>query len=92
MFNVICMDDAPVVHSFLLFVNSTVCFTLGRNICIRSPGQNWDEPRNVYFTWAIPLFEFSSTFGNPGVICCSVMFWCYSVMKLDRDFVKLLEG
>lgn len=38
MFNVICMGDAPLFHSFLKFVNSTVCFILGRNICIISPG------------------------------------------------------
>lgn len=48
--------------------------------------------KNMYFTWAIGTSEFTSASGNPGVICYSVMFWCYSVMKLDGDFVNLLQG
>ena len=36
--------------------------------------------KNVYFTWAIGTSEFTSASGNSGV------------MKLDRDFVKLLQG
>ena len=41
--------------------------------------------KNMYFTWAIGNSEFTSASGNPGVIC-------FSVMKLDGDFVNLLQG
>ena len=47
--------------------------------------KNWDPGQKCVFHQAIGTSEFTSASGNPGVIC-------YSVMKLDRDFVKLLQG
>jgi len=92
MFNVICMGDAPLVHSFLLFVNSTVCFTLGRNICIRSPGQNWDEPKKCVFYMGHCPFWVQFCIWEPWcylLFCYVLVLFCYEAW---RRFCQIARG